>query len=298
MSMTAPAGVPVLPPMFPYGARPPNFGGSFVAPLSRPLAPMPPMLAPQGIPPEVRKALTEGIPDPSAVQRQKETFARSLEEQLRKGVEVLAATHKQQTDQLHEQANMEKERYNRMLDQQVKARELELSQQYNEQLMRLQQAAQAQRAELEQQACGLTLEYQQRKVTEEYMAQQQGIQKQHIEAHQRINAEIQKHLGGCGPGTQAALLEKVHANMQPLASYAIPPPLAMPASAPLPTAAPGVLPYVPPPTFKVVPPQLMPTLSNVPPVLHGASLSYMPPGVAMHVPVPQTRSFVPPTMRP
>merc|ERR1740138_199242 len=96
-----------------------------------PGVPMPPPGAPPGVLPEdVRKTLTEGsekregIPDPSAVQRQKENFARSLEEQLRKGVEVLAATHKQQTDQLHEQANQEKERYNKMLDQQVKAREL------------------------------------------------------------------------------------------------------------------------------------------------------------------------------
>lgn len=139
-----------------------------------------------------RRALTEGIPDPEAVQRQKEEYARSLEEQLRKGVEVLAATHKQQTDLLHAQATQEKQRYNLALDQQVKQQELALSQHYNQQLMRLQQAAQAQRADLEQQACGITLEYQQRKVQEEYMAQQLGIHKQHVEAQAKLNQEIQK----------------------------------------------------------------------------------------------------------
>merc|ERR1712008_508526 len=67
-----------------------------------------------------------------------------------------------------------------------------LSQEYNEQLMRLQQTAQAKRAELEQQATGLTLEFQQRKVQEEFMVQQLGIQKQHQEAQQRLAEEMQK----------------------------------------------------------------------------------------------------------
>mmetsp|Transcript_6109 Transcript_6109/g.11009 ORF Transcript_6109/g.11009 Transcript_6109/m.11009 type:complete len:287 (-) Transcript_6109:163-1023(-) len=152
-----------------------------------------------------RRPLTEGIPDPEAVQRQKEEYARSLEDQLRRGVEVLAATHKQQTDLLHAQANQEKQRYNLALDQQVKQQELALSQHYNQQLMRLQQAAQAQRADLEQQACGITLEYQQRKVQEEYFSQQLGIQKQHVEAQSKLALEIQKLSSAPAAGTAGAM---------------------------------------------------------------------------------------------
>lgn len=236
MSLSVAAGLPGLgfaPPLLQPGVGMlPNLGGSINVGGS-----------------SNRRALTEGIPDPAAVQRQKESYARSLEEQLRKGVEVLAATHKQQTDLLHAQANQEKHRYNIALDQQVKQRELELSQQYNEQLMRLQQAAQVQRADLEQQACGLTLEYQQRKVQEEYINQQQGIQKQHIEAQSRLDNEIQK-LTATVPGAQT-LLERVQANVKavavpppPLAQYALPQLGVQPPAAPV--AAPTMLPYVPP----------------------------------------------------
>jgi len=236
-----------------------------------------------------RQALTENIPDPAAVQRQKEQFARSLEDQLRKGVEVLAATHKQQTDLLHAQANQEKQRYNIALDQQVKQRELELSQQYNEQLMRLQQAAQAQRAELEQQACGLTLEYQQRKVQEEYNAQQDGIQKQHSEAQSRLNVEIEKLASGLTGISPATLLERVQANVQanvqPLSSYALPQAMQVRPPAPVAMPAPMMRQYVPPPGPALAPPNMgAPMLSYVqnPAVPSGMPpLSYAPSGMPM-----------------
>jgi hypothetical protein len=244
-----------------------------------------------------RRNLTE-IPDPTAVQRQKETYAKSLEDQLRKGVEILAATHKQQTDALHAQANEEKHRYNLALDQQVKQKELALSQQYNQQLMSLQQAAQTQRADLEQQACGMTLEYQQKKVAEEYHAQQTGIQAQHLQAAKRLEEEIAKLTGGAPP---PGMLERVQANvrignMAPMATYALP---QLPGQvAPLPFPNPSAMrPYVPPPgSFSALP------AAMAPPVIRGPSLSYLPqqasqPSLSY---VPQTfaqpamRSYVPP----
>lgn len=136
--------------------------------------------------------LCAGLPDPETIRRQKEAYAKDLEEQLKRGVEMLGQAHKEQTELLHTSANQEKHRYNLAMDQQVKQQELLLSQQYNEQLMRLQQAAQQQRAELEQQACGLTLEYQQRKVQEEFMVQQAEIQKQHHDAQSRLATDMEK----------------------------------------------------------------------------------------------------------
>merc|ERR1719350_682614 len=64
--------------------------------------------------------LTAGLPTPDAISTQKEVHARTLEEQLRQGVEVLGATHKQKTDYLHATANQQKHAYHLMLDQQVK----------------------------------------------------------------------------------------------------------------------------------------------------------------------------------
>lgn len=39
--------------------------------------------------------LTAGMPTPDAIAQQKENYARALEEQLRKGVELLGETHKE-----------------------------------------------------------------------------------------------------------------------------------------------------------------------------------------------------------
>lgn len=175
--------------------------------------------------------------------------------------------------------------------------------------MRLQQAAQVQRADLERQACGLTLEYQQRKVQEEYISQQQGIQKQHVEAQSRLDVEIRK-LTSTVPGAQT-LLERVQANVQagsvqPLAQYALPQLGAQPTPAPMATSA--MLPYVPPGGAQF-------SAATAPPSAGGQIVGYMPQaampqtrgnlsyvpgqltGVAMAAPAaqPQQRSYIPPT---
>lgn len=191
----------------------------------------------QGQPGSGRLDLTAAIPDPETIRKQKEVYAADLEQQLKKGVELLGQAHKEQADLLRAAANQEKHRYNLAMDQQVKQQELILSQQYNEQLMNLQQAAQQQRAELEQQACALTLEYQQRKVREEFMVQQAEIAKQHQDAQSRLASDMDK-LGGPGtPGSSFSV-------PRPNGSYAAVPQIPAMVAACLPPG--GVLPYVPP----------------------------------------------------
>jgi len=157
--------------------------------------------------------LTAGLPTPDAINVQKESYARSLEEQLKQGVELLGATHKQKTDYLHASANQQKHQYNLMLDQQVKQQEMVLSQHYNQQLMILQQAAQQQRAELEQQAASLTLEWRQKQTQEEFMREQLGIQQRYAQVQQELAVEMEK-VGGVQGGS--ALLP------MPAASPAVP----------------------------------------------------------------------------
>jgi len=243
------------------------------------------------------------LADPDTINAQKENYARDLEEQLCRGVEVLGDTHRQQTETLHAAANQEKTRYNLAMDQQVKQQELFLSQEYNEQLMRLQQAAQAKRAELEQQATGLTLEFQQRKVQEEFMAQQLGIQQQHMEAQSRLQEEMRK-LGiqpglslqgplGTSPGSQGfglltPLLANPQANFatapqqQPAVSYAAPP---MPVGAPSGASANGVVHYVAPPTTAGV--RLPSAVSTVVPGGGGLGASMRSVSTFVGVPQPQ-----------
>lgn len=187
------------------------------------------------LPPAARIELAPIAPpgplaDPDTIRKQKEQYAVDLEEQLKKGVEVLGETHKQKMEELHARANQEKTRYNLAMDQQVKQQELVLSQQYNEQLMRLQQAAQAKRAELEQQATSLTLEFQQRKVQEEFMVSQRGIQQQHHEAQARLTDEMTR-LGLAPPSAPS------------VTNYAAPPTGGAPGM-----QAVGMMPYVPPTT--------------------------------------------------
>eukprot|EP00929_Paragymnodinium_shiwhaense_P119913 TRINITY_DN91827_c0_g1_i1.p1 TRINITY_DN91827_c0_g1~~TRINITY_DN91827_c0_g1_i1.p1 ORF type:complete len:444 (-),score=105.93 TRINITY_DN91827_c0_g1_i1:206-1345(-) len=231
--------------------------------------------------------LTSGFPDPESVRQQKDNFAKDLEDQLKTGVERLGVTHKQQMDLLKANANQEKHRYNLVLDQQVKQQELMLSQQYNEQLMRLQQAAQHKRAELEKQACGLILEYQQRKVQEEFMAQQVGIQKQHSEAQHRLQEEMTK----LGPSTAAAAAPTAAASTapppalsfvpamptggQPQAAYAAPP--RAPTAINAPPRVGGVLQYVPPAVSRSATPT--PVMAYSAPPSHPPSFAFQSPAV-------------------
>lgn len=230
-------------------------GGLSTASAAVPSAALPQPVLPGGVQfPAVPQLASTGdkIPDPEEIKAQKEQYALDLEEQLRKGVELLGQTHKQQTEALHASANQEKHRYNLVLDQQVKQQELILSQQYNEQLMKLQQAAQAQRAGLEKQACGLILEYQQRKVQEEFMAQQSGIQKQHQEAQMRLAEEMQKLSKERGTVVEASPSLSIGAASVQLSSAPsmLPPAPAMYAvpngSVVMPPAPQGTLRYVPP----------------------------------------------------
>merc|ERR1712113_1330582 len=92
-----------------------------------------------------------------------------------------------------------------------------------------------------------------------------------------------------------SLLEKVQANMQPLASYALPPPPGPPIAVPAPRPAAPMVPYVPPPALATQPPTaLAPSpLGFRPAPPSQTSLSFVP------IPMPTANmpmqlSFVPP----
>lgn len=136
--------------------------------------------------------LTENLPGPSSIQKQKENYAQALEAQLSDGADQLGGMHRQKTDYLHAVANQQKHQFNIMLDQQVKEQEMTLLQEYNQQLMKLRQAAQGRRAELETSAHAASVEWQQRKVKEEFFRQQAGIEAQYAQAQGRISDQIQQ----------------------------------------------------------------------------------------------------------
>ncbi|CAK9095928.1 unnamed protein product [Durusdinium trenchii] len=142
--------------------------------------------------PKVPPSLTAGLPEPNSIERQKNAYARGLEEQLRHGTDVLAQQLKQQSDYLLAMGDQRKRQYALQVDQEIKQREMELAQQHNEQLLLLQQAAQQQKSALEHQANALLLEYNQKKAQEDLAYQQYQFQKKQYETQLQYNEEMKE----------------------------------------------------------------------------------------------------------
>eukprot|EP00434_Breviolum_minutum_P029373 symbB.v1.2.025979.t1/scaffold2560.1/size76387/11 len=142
--------------------------------------------------PQVPPSLTAGLPDPTSIERQKNAYARGLEEQLRHGTDVLAQQLKQQSDYLFAMGDQRKRQFALQVDQEIKQREMELAQQHNEQLLLLQQAAQQQKSALEHQANALLLEYNQKKAQEDLSYQQYQFQKKQYETQLQYNEEMKE----------------------------------------------------------------------------------------------------------
>lgn len=126
-------------------------------------------------------SLTQNIPDPATVQRQKEGYVRNLDDQLRQGAVVLDGEHKQRRDAMNQAADTQKKQFAQQIDQQVKMQEMDLDHQFLQVLQYVKQQATRQRAQLEQQAMQLSFEYQEKKVEEDMMSHQFELTK-----HQQV----------------------------------------------------------------------------------------------------------------
>merc|ERR1719310_1849981 len=128
-------------------------------------------------PPNPPQRLTQGIPDPSAIESQKAAYSKGLDDQLRQGAAILNQQLKQQMDQLHALGDQQKKKYFVQVDHEIKSQELGLMQQFKEQLILVQQAAAQQKRMLGQQATALLLEYNQKKAQEDLMMEEYMIAK-------------------------------------------------------------------------------------------------------------------------
>merc|ERR1711907_23424 len=80
------------------------------------------------------------------------------------------------------------EQYKLQVESQLQAQNLMLDQQ----MKMLQEAAMAQRSALEQQAAALTLEWQQKKAEEEMLKKQYEIQRQYVDAENKLATQFNK----------------------------------------------------------------------------------------------------------
>lgn len=143
-------------------------------------------------------ALTRGIPDPAAIEKQREAYTRSLEHQLERGNLSLQEQHKVRKQQLYAAAQQRKQALMLQVEQQMRLEEMALDEQTNQAMLGLKKAALDQRAALDQQAAGLTLEYQQRKMQEEFAATQAEIQRQYMESNLKLQHEVSRQNKGTG----------------------------------------------------------------------------------------------------
>lgn len=140
-------------------------------------------------PPPAPQRLTTGIPDPSAIEQQKQAYSQGLDEQLRQGAAILNQQLKQQMDQLHQLGDEQKKKYFVQVDHEIKSQELGLVQQFKEQLLMVQTAAAQQKRILGQQATALLLEYNQKKAQEDLLMEEYKLSKLAYDNQQRFNEE-------------------------------------------------------------------------------------------------------------
>lgn len=192
MMVRPPPGSHVFSPMVPAGSGPNALVAPLLAVPATPLSGVG-LNAPKPVPvePLAPPCLTAGLPDPEAIERQKASYGKDLDEQLKQGSVVLNEQLKQQTDYLYAVGDHQKRQYALQIDQQIKSQEMVLAQQHNEQILMLQQAAQQQKAALEHQATALLLEYNQKKAEEDLLVQQFHFKKSHYETQLRFNQEMQ-----------------------------------------------------------------------------------------------------------
>jgi len=162
--------------------------------------------------------LTSGIPDPSAIAKQREAYLKALEEQERQAIAVLEQQRAQQVSLLRAQGDQQKQKFNLEVSQQVQQNDIVLTQQHSEQMMVLNQQYSQQRGILENQANTLIMEYQQKKAQEDMMMQQYQLQIDQFNAQQKYNEEMMR-LQGQQERVQGALA-------QAYASSYMPPPIA------------------------------------------------------------------------
>lgn len=218
-------------------------------------------------------SLTAGLPDPRAVEMQKQQYTKSLDDQLQHGEEMLKAQQKHQADYVRQSNEQSKREYCMQVDQQMKQQELDICKQYNEQLMLLQQTAQHQKWALEQQAHQLVTEYNQKKVQEEIMLQAFKMEKQQYEAQLKYHQEMQKLQVG-----QAQVQAQAQAQQS---SFPVSHQLQQPQAAMFPLQPMGS--FAPP---------LTPHQQYAAPVISARPASYVAPAPATMVPPPPT-SYVP-----
>jgi len=140
-------------------------------------------------PQPVEGTLTRGMPEPAAIDQQRNAYAKALDLELQKSIQAIQEKNAMEKKMLAQAAQQQKQMYELQVDQQYQGQAAQLDEQRNMQLLGLQQEAMNQKIGLENQAAGLKMEYQQRAAQEEMMFKQYELQRSHFDAEQKLLKE-------------------------------------------------------------------------------------------------------------
>jgi len=137
-------------------------------------------------------ALTSGIPDPATIAKQKDTYAKQLEDQLNQGTKLLQTQHDEMLAKLRQECQTKKAMYHLQVDQQVKLHEKEFADQYHDNMMNLQHTVQQHRTMLDIEATKLHHQYNHQKTQQDFHLAIGQKHKETSEAQVKIHSELAK----------------------------------------------------------------------------------------------------------
>jgi hypothetical protein len=167
--------------------------------------------------------LTSGLPDPSAIQKQKDDHVRTLDETLRQDAGRIDAALKQQRESMEQAAEEQKRLFIEQVDNQIKMQEMDLDQQFLQVLQHVKQQATRQRAQLEKQAMELSWDYAEKKVEEDMLSHQFELAKnqQALKREMMNTVTAVKSLPSYLPPTSSTVMGISQVSSNPFAQEAL-----------------------------------------------------------------------------
>lgn len=160
-------------------------------------APVPMTVAPAS--PAAPGRPTDGLIDPTSVDRQKLQHARTLLDKLQADTAVLTQQNQVRKQMLAQYGAQQKAQHATQVESDLQREAMAIEQRGNAQLLQVQQAVMAQTLALEKQAAGLTLRYQCQLVEEDRQKKVYASERTYYENELKIAGQMQRLVRGEQP---------------------------------------------------------------------------------------------------
>jgi hypothetical protein len=190
---TPPLVVESFPTLPQFAVEVPVPSGSYVGPtMFAPSGSYTPPVMVASIPPVGPLFNGEVIADEDTIERQRQAYKMDLDRQFHTGLAAIANEREAKRHMLKQQAEQAKAQFALQVQSQLDAQCLTLEGALNTKLLEFQENANYQRKGLEEKAAALSLDYQQKKASEELLQRQYMLQKQFVESELTIASEYQQ----------------------------------------------------------------------------------------------------------